>query len=156
MFRSLALSAVFLAVGLPAAALGGDAPPEIPSTVVVSLDQARAFTVPAGARVVSVGNPAIAEVTATGVQNVSLITGKAFGTTNLLMLDANGRVLVEAVINVARNTKGMVTVQHGLGQRSTFACAPTCAPTATLGDSADTFGTVSAQMQQRGTLAGNQ
>ncbi|MFG1270764.1 pilus assembly protein N-terminal domain-containing protein [Xanthobacter sp. DSM 14520] len=125
--------------------------------MTIPIDQARAFVLPGDAKVVTVGNPTIADVTTSAARDVAIVTGKAFGITNVLILDGSGRELAQATISVNRNAaSGLVTVQHGLAQRTTFSCSPTCTPTASLGDTPDTFGAISGQMQQRNALATSQ
>ena len=56
--------------------------------IVVMVDQARIVKIPASAQTLVIGNPQIADVT---LQNgVMIVTGKGFGETNFIALDAVG------------------------------------------------------------------
>src|SRR5690349_15045557 len=96
--RQLALIAALLAAGaLPAAAQGRQA--NSSRTVVVTVDRAEVMKLPSGVATLVVGNPLIADVS---VQSGGMVvlTGKGFGTTNLVALDSTGAVIDEKVIQV--------------------------------------------------------
>src|SRR4029077_7554810 len=59
-------------------------------TIAVSVDRAKVMRISRPADVVIVGNPAIADATVQDNQTL-IITGKSFGTTNLIVLDAMGQ-----------------------------------------------------------------
>ena len=70
---------------------------QTPNTLLVTVDQAAVLQLTAAAGTIIIGNPAIAE--ATMVDNTTIvITGRSFGTTNLIVLDANGTIIAEPVI----------------------------------------------------------
>lgn len=121
--------------------------------VTIRADMGRPFRLPEGTRRIVVGNASVADATPPRDNSTTVLTGKSYGTTNIIMLDADGSVLAEASVSVTAQ-RGLVTVQKGK-DRSSFACAPRCAPSAQLGDSSDHFSTLSGQMQTRAT-AGSQ
>ena len=114
-----------LALGLPARA--GE------SVVTVLLDRAEIMRLPAGTETIVVGNPIIADVTMLKASGQLILTGKGFGETNLVFLDGRGEILTEARLQV-REASSMLVVQRGT-ERETYACAPRCQPTVSLGDS---------------------
>ena len=84
-----------------------------------------------------VGNPLIADV---AVQSGGLVvvTGKGYGTTNLIVLDRNGTVLMERSIVVRGANANTVAVFRGM-ERETYSCTPLCERRITLGDTAAYF-----------------
>lgn len=130
-------------------------PPQLRGHIDMPLDHARAFTLPEGAKVVIVGNPSVADTTTTPVENglLTILTSKSFGTTSLQVLDDKGRQLAYAVVNVGRENADTVTVHLGKQSRTSFNCAPVCAPIPALGDSQDTFSATMSQIQQRANRA---
>lgn len=119
--------------------------------VSVVLDQARVTQMPPEATMIIVGNPMIADAT---VQNGSLmvLTGKAYGTTNLMLLDSKGRTIAEHIVRVTAPRDGVVTVYRGAARES-YACAPRCENTAVLGDDKDHFESVLSQNRSRNAAA---
>jgi hypothetical protein len=79
-----------------------------------------------------------------------VVTGKGFGETNLIALDAHGNVLEEKMVRVVP-TNSTLVVQRGM-ERETFSCAPTCMPTVQLGDAKDLFKDASNQISDRNAL----
>jgi len=119
--------------------------------VSVVLDQARVIRLPEGTRTVVVGNPAIADV-AVQKNNIVIVTGKTYGSTNLLALDGAGTIIQESDLLVQAPVEDIVIVQRGL-DRESYSCSPRCAPTLVPGDSSAFFAGVGAQAQQRNQLA---
>jgi hypothetical protein len=66
-----------------------------------------------------------------------VLTPKAFGETNFIALDADGKPLSESIIRVVAGSETLV-VQRGL-ERQSYACAPKCMATEKLGDDAKFF-----------------
>jgi len=119
-------------------------------TIVVTADQARIVKIPSGAQTLVIGNPMIADVT---LQNgVMIVTGKGFGETNFIALDAAGNPVAESMIRVIGANNALV-VQRGLEQES-YSCLPRCEPTAKLGDDSKYFSEVADQFQKHNAQAG--
>jgi Flp pilus assembly secretin CpaC len=59
-------------------------------TLVVTIDQARVVNVPTGTEALIVGNAAIADLTLLKQGATMIVTGKGFGETNFIALDAKG------------------------------------------------------------------
>jgi Flp pilus assembly secretin CpaC len=130
---------------LPLAARAAD-------TLHVVLDQASLMKLPEKVSTIVVGNPMIADV---AVQSGGLlvVTGKGFGSTNLIALDRAGTVLMERSIVVSGPGGPVVQVYRGV-QRETYSCTPNCERRITLGDSADYFtATISQSDTRNGSAA---
>jgi hypothetical protein len=121
------------------------------TAVSVIVDQAKLVRVPDRTQTLIVGNPMIADAT---VQRNGLlvVTGKSFGVTNLIALDAAGKILAESTVRVQAASDSIVVVQRGL-ERETYSCAPRCLPSLHLGDSPAYFERVGSQATRRNSLA---
>jgi Flp pilus assembly secretin CpaC len=107
-------------------------------TISVVIDQAHLVDLPAGTSTLIIGNPTIADVTMVGSKgSLMVLTPKAFGETNFIALDVNGKPLTESIIRVVAGTDAMI-VQRGMDRQS-YACAPKCQATEKLGDDAKYF-----------------
>lgn len=118
--------------------------------VSVVLDQARILRMPAGVSTIIIGNPAIADGTLQS-GGLLVVTGKGYGTTNLMVLDSKGDVIVEHQITVSAPNSGIVVYRGP--DRETLNCAPTCQPTIAPGDAQAVFNAAVQQSGQRNTLA---
>jgi len=119
----------------------------VSSLVVVSLDQARIVKVPERTQTLVIGNPLIADVTLLKTNGAMVVTGKGFGETNLIALDATGEPVAESMIRVNGDSKNVV-VQRGM-DRESYSCAPRCQPAVALGDSAKFMGDAAGQIKAR-------
>ncbi|MFC5067526.1 pilus assembly protein N-terminal domain-containing protein [Flaviflagellibacter deserti] len=117
----------------------------------VALDLASLLHVPPKTAMIVIGNPSIADTTEPR-NGFVVVTGKGYGTTNLLALDASGAVLLETMIHVRRASERTLTVLRGAA-RETYSCTPRCEQTVTLGDAPDFFGGSSGQIGSRVGLA---
>lgn len=122
-----------------------------PSTLEAVVDRASVVRAPAETATVVIGNPLIADAT-TQKNGVMIVTGKSFGSTNIMLLDSSGAVLSETIVNVRRANDGTVVVQRG-GKRESFACNPRCEPTLSIGDAPEAFSQTAAQITQRSGLS---
>nr|WP_245292161.1 pilus assembly protein N-terminal domain-containing protein [Methylobacterium tarhaniae] len=131
---------------VPAAAQAGDG-----ATVTVSVDNAKVIRLPERTATVIVGNPIIADVSLQR-NGIVVLTGKSFGSTNLIALDAAGTMLAESAISVRGGSPSVVTVQRGL-ERESYSCTPACQPSMQLGDAQRYFSEMSGQTGQRNAMA---
>ncbi len=113
-------------VGLLLAASAAAAAPETPPVVTVFVDNAKVMRLPERTQTIIVGNPIIADVTLQK-NGVIVLTGKSFGSTNLIALDGAGAMIAETTIRVDAAQTSVVTVQRGA--LVTVACVPTVAST---------------------------
>src|SRR3954465_14425598 len=128
-------------------------PASAKDTLDIALDQATLMKLPDKVSTIVVGNPLIADV---AVQSGGLIvvTGKGFGSTNLIALDRAGAVLMERSIVVRGPIGPTVQVYRGVS-RETYSCTPDCERRITLGDSVDYFSATIGQSDARNGAASN-
>lgn len=105
--------------------------------LVVRYDQSQLLRLPRPASEIIVGNPSIADV-ALQDGNLLVVTGKTFGITNIIALDAEHNVIQDQRVMVERDDRRVVNLMKGT-QRFTYACTPNCEPTLTIGDNKDFF-----------------
>jgi hypothetical protein len=148
--RAAATVTVIVALAQSAVAQA-PADPTKPETVLVTVDQAKVVRLPEKAQTVIVGNPGIADVSVQK-NGVVVVTGKSFGVTNLIALDAAGGLLAESLVRVRAASDSILTVQRGL-DRESYSCTPVCQPTVQLGDAKEYFGEVGGQTTRRNALA---
>ena len=152
-FLFLALAGIgFAPAGADAAST--DAPTGAPGVLHITLDQAKVAQLPTGASTLVVGNPAIADVTMLKGGLAMVVTGKGYGATNLIALDAQGNIIDEKMIDV-EPTRSVLVVQQG-SERVSYWCNPVCMPTVQLGDGDKEFSEASAQIGRRNSLAQGQ
>jgi Flp pilus assembly secretin CpaC len=99
--------------------------------ITIQSDSSKLLTVAATPGTVVIGNPSIADVTMNGKQ--IFIHGRAFGETNLLIMDTQGNQIVNFDITVADNGTNTVTLYRGV-KRYSFSCAPNCGSVMMVGD----------------------
>lgn len=117
--------------------------------VAVIVDQARVIKLPERVATIVVGNPLIADVTLQPGGMV-VVTGKGYGSTNMIAMDRTGAVLADRSIQVEGPTDKLVTVFRGV-DRESYSCTPVCQRRVTLGDGSSYFDSV---LGQTGNLNG--
>lgn len=122
--------ALFLVTATAAAPFAALA--EVPSVVDVAIDEARLVRLDADAAQIIVGNPAIADVTAQSPR-LLVVTGKSYGATNVIALDAAGREIFTARLGVSQGDVRLVRLYKGTVRQSLH-CAPDCQRTLAIGD----------------------
>jgi hypothetical protein len=143
--RALLCFALVSGFGLSAAAA---APTDV---LKITLDQAQIAKVPTGTTTLVVGNPTIADVTMLKGGVGMVVTGKGYGQTNLVAIDAQGNILDEKQIQVIP-TRNVLVVQRG-DSRVSYTCNPWCMPTVQLGDEDKAFDDAGKQITARNGLA---
>jgi hypothetical protein len=98
----------------------------------VVMDYARLVRLPEGAQTVVIGNPLVADVSMIKGNQLFVITGKSFGTTNLVVLDRSGQQVGESIVTVVPSND-KVLVQRG-SHRESLSCNPKCVPAIELAD----------------------
>jgi len=90
----------------------------------VTMNQAKVIKLSREADTIIVGNPEIADAS---VQDASTIvlTGKGFGVTNLVVLDAEGGPIIDEQITVSRSTASTVRI-YRRAEIQTMSCTPFC------------------------------
>ena len=140
--RCATLAALALGLGIGAA--------EAADLINVTLDQAKVLQLPDKTATVIIGNPVIADVTMLKRNDTIVLTGKGFGETNLIALDAHGKALGESTVRVVP-AENLMIVQRGMDRQS-YACAPKCEPVVNLGDDTKHVTDMAGQIQSRNTL----
>ena len=118
-------------------------------SVAVIVDQARVIKLPERVSTIVVGNPLIADVTLQPGGMV-VVTGKGYGSTNMIAMDRTGAILANRSIQVEGPTDKLVTVFRGV-DRESYSCTPVCQRRVTLGDGSSYFDSV---LGQTGNLNG--
>jgi Flp pilus assembly secretin CpaC len=135
----------FVAALLLAASLVPTGPAAAAEPIDVVVDRAKVLRISKPADVVIIGNPAIADATIQDSQTL-IITGRSFGTTNLIVLDAGGQTIADETITVGPQDENVVII-YRRASRQTLSCTPECSPTLAVGDNTISFDTVSTQIQ---------
>jgi hypothetical protein len=121
-----------------------------PTLVTVVIDQAKLMRLPDKVATLIVGNPLIADASLqTG--GIMVLTGKAYGITNLLALDRSGNVLMERLLRV-QGPREAVVVYRGM-LRETYSCTPNCERRIMLGDADPAFAAILNQTTLRNAQA---
>jgi Flp pilus assembly secretin CpaC len=116
-------------------------------SITVTVDQARLIKLPEKVATIVVGNPLIADVSLQP-GGMMVVTGKGYGSTNVLAIDRQGTVLVDRTVQVEGPSDKLLTVYRVI-ERETYSCTPTCQRRITLGDAPTYF---NATIGQSGTM----
>lgn len=115
----------------------------------VKVDQTVTLKLNAPANSVVIGNATVADVSVHDARTL-LVTGKAFGETNLTVLDRAGNTIYTNKLIVGGEEDTGLTVVRGAGTYS-YSCVDKCRATPMVGDApqhfADVMGTVTAKAQ---------
>ena len=136
--------ATLLAIGASGPALAAS------KDITVLIDQASLLRLERPASEIVVGNPSIADV-AVQSGKVLLITGKSFGETNLIVVDAEAKVIISRRLIVQEPRAGFVTVYKG-NAKQTLHCAPHCTTPLAIGDAPAYFDNVAAQIRTKQSI----
>ncbi|MGD9913978.1 MAG: pilus assembly protein N-terminal domain-containing protein [Rhizobiaceae bacterium] len=113
---ALVSGALGLLATLPAAAMTGG--------IEVVMNQAKIVKIARPADTIVIGNPAIADASVQDATTI-VLTGKGFGVTNLVILDADGSPIVDEQVVVTRHTANSVRVYRRANVQ-TLSCSPYC------------------------------
>jgi Flp pilus assembly secretin CpaC len=104
--------------------LGMSAAASAESGVRVMMNQAKIVKVARPIDTIVIGNSAIVDA---AVQNSTTIvlTGKGFGSTNVVVLDKDGQAIVDQQVTVSRQESGSVRI-YRRSQMQTLSCTPYC------------------------------
>ena len=126
------------------------APATAAEPISVIVDRAKVLHISQPADVVIIGNPAIADATIQDSQTL-IITGRSFGTTNLIVLDKEGRSIADDIVMVQPSNDQVVTV-YRRDSRQTLSCTPDCSPVMSIGDTPSVFDSANTQIQAARSL----
>ncbi len=119
--RALALP-ILVAAGMLGAAASTSALAE--DMIRVELDYARVIKLDRPVSRVIIGNADIADAAVSDAQTI-ILTGKKFGTTNLVILDTDGTAIVDERILVSLENKNTLQV-YRQADRQIMSCTPNC------------------------------
>lgn len=105
--------------------------------ISVVVDQAKLVKLPAKISTIVVGNPLIADVSLQA-GGTMVVTGKGYGSTNVMALDRDGSIVVDRQIQVEGPRDKLVTVYRGV-ERESYSCTPVCQRRITLRDAQPYF-----------------
>lgn len=105
--------------------------------LIVNYDQSKLLRLSRPVAEIVIGNPSIADVTVNG-SSMLVVTGKTFGMTNIIALDADRKIIREQRVIVERDEHRVVNL-HKAGVRQSYSCTPNCSPTLTIGDDSAYF-----------------
>ena len=143
---------VRLVLALTGALLSAAATPVKADAITVAVDSAQIMKLPDKVATIVIGNPLIADAT---LQNggILVITGKGFGSTNMLALDRAGRVVMDKTVQVPGPAANNLVVVFKGTARESYSCTPECQPRITLGDDTKFFADTLTQSGTRATTA---
>ena len=109
-------------------------------TVSVMVDQARVMKLPERVATIVIGNPLIADASLQA-GGILILTGKGYGSTNLVAFDRSGRIVLDKTVQVLGPKGGDIVVVYRGVERESYSCAPNCERRLMLGDSQAFFTT---------------
>lgn len=119
--------------------------------LIVKYDQSQLWRLDRPVAEIIIGNPTIAEVTIQS-SDLLVVTGKSFGITNIIALDADRKIVAERRIIVQRDQLKVVNLLKG-SKRETYNCTPQCNPSITIGDDSQYFETIAKLSEQKMKLS---
>jgi hypothetical protein len=146
--RGLFLAAALMAAGAAEPGLAGSAGKD---DVYVLIDQASVVRLERPAAEIVVGNPSIADVSVQSGK-ILIVTGKSFGETNLMVIDADGKMVINRRLIVQEPRIGFVSMYRGTA-RQTLHCAPYCTPPLVIGDDSDYFEVISKEIKTKQSIS---
>jgi Flp pilus assembly secretin CpaC len=94
------------------------------ANISVVLNHARVLRLSRPAATVIIGNPEIADATVRDSRTI-ILTGRGFGNTNMVVLDATGTPIIDERIAVSRNEAETLKV-YRRAEIETLSCKPFC------------------------------
>jgi Flp pilus assembly secretin CpaC len=149
-FSAKLVLATMMLAAMSVSVLAQDAPAPAPAQtedLVVKYDQSQLLRLSRPATEIIIGNPAIADISVQA-GNLLVITGKTFGITNIIALDAERNIIQEQRVLVRRDEAKVVNLQRGT-QRQSYNCTPQCNPSITIGDEQAYFDSISKASQNK-------
>ncbi|HEY8275872.1 MAG TPA: pilus assembly protein N-terminal domain-containing protein [Methyloceanibacter sp.] len=113
----------------------------------ITLDEAKLIRLERPVAEIIVGNPSIADV---AVQSGKLlvVTGKSYGRTNVIVIDADGKEIINKNLSVEAPRTGLVTIYRSTIPFSYY-CAPNCVSALVIGDFPDQFKDIAEQIKTK-------
>jgi hypothetical protein len=120
--------------------------------LTVSVDQAQIMKLPDKVATIVIGNPLIADASLQS-GGILVVTGKSFGSTNMLALDRAGKTILDTTIQVMGPPGSELVVVYKGIDRESYSCTPECSPRITLGDNTKFFAETMGQANSRNAQA---
>jgi Flp pilus assembly secretin CpaC len=92
--------------------------------ISVSVNQAKVLKLTRPADTIIIGNPQIADASVQDATTI-VLTGRAFGATNLVVLDGDGAPIVDQQVVVSRHEAGTIRI-YRRAAIETLSCTPNC------------------------------
>ena len=124
--------------------LAGTAFADHSGKITIEANKSKALRLKGAAAAIVVGNPNFADV-AVHNQHLVFITGKTYGTTNVLIFDEDGRQIYAGDIVVTNSASDLLVVNRA-GAMNTYDCASKCREILATGDEDVYFESLSEQM----------
>jgi Flp pilus assembly secretin CpaC len=90
----------------------------------VTMNEAKIVKLARPADTIIIGNPAIADASVQDSRTI-VLTGKGFGTTNLVILDTSGSPIIDEQVTVSRDDTNSVRI-YRRSDIQTLSCTPYC------------------------------
>jgi Flp pilus assembly secretin CpaC len=90
----------------------------------VTMNEAKVVKLARPADTIIIGNPAIADASVQDSKTI-VLTGKGFGTTNLVVLDTSGSPIIDEQVTVSRHDAYSVRI-YRRAEVQTLSCTPYC------------------------------
>jgi len=148
------MNSLFAAASLAMTMTTASLPAGAAEVIEVVLDQVKIIQLPEKAVTLVIGNPLVVDVTMLRGNNKMILTGKGFGQTQVVALDAAGEAIGESLIKVSADDTKNLVVQRGV-ERESYHCNERCQLTYALGDSLRHMNDAAGQILTRnGVMAG--
>ena len=115
---ALAIVSMVLATGSTQAIAASD------DMIRVFMDHARIIKLDRQISKVIIGSSEVADITVAD-SNTIVLTGKSYGTTNLVILDAEGQAIIDELVLVSVDEANTLRI-YKQTERSVYSCAPSC------------------------------
>lgn len=119
--------------------------------IYVAMNHAKVVKLQADATSIVIGNPLFVDITIQDSKTL-ILTGKSFGTTNLIVLDEKGQEIINNDIIVEVYENNLLRI-YRRAARQTLSCSPVCENTISLGDINENFQQVIEQVQSRNNIS---
>ena len=148
------MNSLFAAASIAMTMTSASIPARAAEVIEVVLDQVKIIQLPEKAVTLVIGNPLVVDVTMLRGNNKMILTGKGFGQTQVVALDAAGEAIGESLIKVSADDTKNLVVQRGV-ERESYHCNERCQLTYALGDSLRHMNEAAGQILTRnGVMAG--
>jgi len=148
------MNSLFAAASMALTLTAASLPARAAEVIEVVLDQVKIIQMPENAVTLVIGNPLVVDVTMLRGNNKMILTGKGFGQTQVVALNAAGDAVGESLIKVSADDTKNLIVQRGV-ERESYHCNQRCQLTYALGDATRHMGETAGQIQSRnGVMSG--